>query len=60
MIRVRIPARQEFSVLYSVQTGSGAHTASYVLGEMGFIILKTFSTSGCISAAYDSVFQTVA
>jgi hypothetical protein len=29
---VRVPAGQEFSLLYVVQTGSGAHTASYPRG----------------------------
>jgi hypothetical protein len=30
--RVRFPAAQDFSVLHSVQTGSGAHLASYPTG----------------------------
>jgi hypothetical protein len=30
--RVRCPAWQDFSLLHSVQTGSGAHPASYLMG----------------------------
>jgi hypothetical protein len=30
------PEGQEFSVLYVVQTGSGAHPASYTMGNGGY------------------------
>jgi hypothetical protein len=30
--RLRFPAVQDFSLLHSVQTGSGAHLASYPIG----------------------------
>jgi hypothetical protein len=32
-IGVRVPVGQEFSLLYAVQTGSGAHPASYPMGK---------------------------
>jgi hypothetical protein len=35
MARVRVLAVQDFSLLYSVQTGSGAHLASYTMGTGG-------------------------
>jgi hypothetical protein len=34
--RVRYPAVQDFSLLHGVQTGSGAHPASYPMGIWGF------------------------
>jgi hypothetical protein len=33
MTRVRFPAGQDFSLLHNVQTGSGAHSASYPAGS---------------------------
>jgi hypothetical protein len=35
MARVSFPAVQDFFLLYSVQTGSGAHSASYPMGTRG-------------------------
>jgi hypothetical protein len=34
--RVRFPAVQDFSLLHSVQTGSGVHPASYPMGTGGY------------------------
>jgi hypothetical protein len=34
-VGVRVPVGQEFSVLHVVQTGSGAHPASYPMGTGG-------------------------
>jgi hypothetical protein len=34
--RVRFPALQDYSLLHVVQTGSGAHPASYPVGTWGF------------------------
>jgi hypothetical protein len=34
---VRVPVGQEFSQLHAVQTGPGAHPASYAMGTGGFL-----------------------
>jgi hypothetical protein len=34
-VRVRVPVGSEFSLLHIVQTGSGAHPASYPMGTGG-------------------------
>jgi hypothetical protein len=36
MARVQFPAVQDFSLLHSVQTDSGAHPISYPVGTVGF------------------------
>jgi hypothetical protein len=39
MARVRFPARErDFSLLHSIQTGSGALPASYAMGTEGFCL----------------------
>jgi hypothetical protein len=35
MVGVRFPAREDFSLLYSVETDSETHTASYPMGTGG-------------------------
>jgi hypothetical protein len=41
MAGVRFPAgTRDFSLLHSVQTGSGAHPASYIMGTGGYFPVK--------------------
>jgi hypothetical protein len=34
-VGVRVPVRQEFSLLHVVETGSGVHPTSYLMGTGG-------------------------